>query len=1020
MYWSDEMFNIFGRDPQKPVPPINETYQLFTPESWKRVESAMENSLQTGKTYEVDAEILRPDGSKRWIIQRGDGERDEHGNTIRLWGTCQDITDRKQAEEDIIRLNKAVEASGEVMFMTDRQGIFTYVNKSFTRLYGYQPEEVMGKTTPRILKSGVQNSEAYDVFWHALLEKKIFKGELINRTKDGRQLHIESTSNSILGTDGSIIGFLAVQRDITERKHTEQLIADALAFNRALFESSSIGIITFNDAGDVTSVNSAVPKMIGGTREQLQQQNFHQLQSWKDSGVNEAATRVLRTGVGELIETSMVTTFGKNTWLSCRFEPFNHDRKRHLVMSITDISDRKRSEQRLKMQYNISRVLSESATVEAACPIILKSVLDAFGWDIGEFWLVDPAVNALRCAEFLAAEGFDGSEFEQAARQMIFPPGIGLCGEIWAERKPKWDRDFSKASNRPRNAMARKAGFQGAIGFPIMSGSQFIGVIMFGSSKIVDPDTDILQMFSTIGMQIGEFMEHKRADDNVKRNEEKYRTLFEESKDTIFIASPDGSILAVNPAGLDLLGYQSTEEIADFKIGKDLYWDPAERQSYLEILRLHGSVQDYELELKTRDGKKVVVLVNARAVYDDHNNVTLIRGTLRNVTAEKQLEQQFIQVQKLEGIGTLAGGIAHDFNNILGIIMGYLGLLETGTPSPELLKNSLEVMNTAVNRGTNLVKQILTFARQGDIVRGPLDVNIMTKEFIKMIKETFPKTIAIEFNLDTNLPLIMADPTQFHQILLNICVNARDAMPKGGRIMLTTGRVSGSSLRAIVQGNLSDAYLHLSISDTGVGMTPEIRAHVFEPFFTTKEKGKGTGLGLATVYGIVKHHNGHIIIESEPGKGSSVHLYFPLPAKMDEVSYPSKMQPENIRGNNETVFLIEDEELLLNLVKSLLEGHGYRVITAMNGEEAIHVYREHIGTIDLVLTDMDIPKLSGEQIYSVFRELNPAVKLIFASGFIEPEIKAEMFRRGARSFLEKPYRPMEILKSVREALDHKA
>ena len=206
----------------------------------------------------------------------------------------------------------------------------------------------------------------------------------------------------------------------------------------------------------------------------------------------------------------------------------------------------------------------------------------------------------------------------------------------------------------------------------------------------------------------------------------------------------------------------------------------------------------------------------------------------------------------------------------------------------------------------------------------------------------------------------------------------------------------------------------------GVGMTLEIRAHVFESFFTTKEKGKGTGLGLATVYGIVKHHNGHIIIESEPGKGSSVHLYFPLPAKMDEVSYPSKMQPENIRGNNETVFLIEDEELLLNLVKSLLEGHGYRVITAMNGEEAIHVYREHIGTIDLVLTDMDIPKLSGEQIYSVFRELNPAVKLIFASGFIEPEIKAEMFRRGARSFLEKPYRPMEILKSVREALDHKA
>jgi two-component system, cell cycle sensor histidine kinase and response regulator CckA len=974
--------------------------------------------LKTGEEN-ISRELMTDaHGNVRVLVTKKTLYTDKSGRKY-IVGVVRDVGERERAEEELVKLNKAVEASGEVIFMTDRNGVFTFVNNSFTHLYGYQPEEVMGKTTPKIIKSGAQTPDVYREFWSTLSEKKIFNGEFVNRTKDGRNVTVEASANPILDSSGNIIGFLAVQRDVTGRKQAEQMITDALSFNRTLLNSSSIGIIAFDETGEVKSVNEAAAKIIGGTREQVLTQNFHKLQAWKDSGLYDTATRVLMTGVGELIEASGPTSFGKRSWFSCRFEPFIHSGKKQLLLFISDVSDRKRSEQRLTMQYRISRILSESTTIEVATPKILKSVIDTFSWEVGELWLIDASVNALRCVEMVKAQDFDAREFEDVSRQMIFPSGIGLPGEIWAERRPKWDRDSSNLSNRPRTAIAQKIGLHSAIGFPILSGNQMLGVFMFNSSRVLEPDTEILQVFSTIGMQIGEFIEHKRADEDVKRNEEKYRTLFEESRDTIFIAEPDGRLIDVNPAGLRLFGYDAADDSSDFHLGRDLYWNPNDRELYLSIIRQRGHVQDYELDMRSKDGKKVVVLINAKAVHDGHGNITMIRGTLRNVTAQKQLEEQFIQVQKLEGIGTLAGGIAHDFNNILGIIMGYLGLLESGNPSPELLKNSLEVMNTAVNRGTNLVKQILTFARQTEILRGPLDVNVMIKEFIKMIKETFPKTITIDFDLDIQLPLILADPTQFHQILLNICVNSRDAMPRGGMMFFKTEKTAGSALRMIVPEAGADAYLHLRIADTGVGMNKEVKDRVFEPFFTTKEKGKGTGLGLATVYGIVKNHNGFIYIDSEPGKGSVFQLFFPLPTKMDETTYTFKPQAEIIAGKNETVFLIEDEELLVELVKSLLEGHNYRVLVAKDGEEAISVYRDNIEKIDLVLTDMDLPKYSGEQIFAIFRELNPDIKLIFASGFIEPEVKTEMFNRGARSFIEKPYRPAELLKSIRDVLDKK-
>ena len=333
------------------------------------------------------------------------------------------------------------------------------------------------------------------------------------------------------------------------------------------------------------------------------------------------------------------------------------------------------------------------------------------------------------------------------------------------------------------------------------------------------------------------------------------------------------------------------------------------------------------------------------------------------------------------------------------------------------MAKSLEIMTSAVDRGTKLVSQILTFARKSELNRGPLDVSVMIKEFSRMIAETFPKNIRIELDLRKSIPLILADATQFHQILLNIFVNARDAMPRGGVLTISTSIVSGSAVRGMFLDASNDKYLHLSISDTGQGMAIEVKNRIFEPFFTTKEKEKGTGLGLSTVYGIVKDHSGYIYVESEPGMGTRFHIYFPFPASSEILSSELLSTEGEVRGGTERILLVEDEELLVELVRTLLASQGYEVVVARDGMQAIEIYRASNGGFDLVLTDMDLPKLSGKELFDLLREMNPAVKLVFASGFVEPEMKAEMFSNGAKKFIEKPYRPAEMLRSIREALD---
>ncbi len=499
---------------------------------------------------------------------------------------------------------------------------------------------------------------------------------------------------------------------------------------------------------------------------------------------------------------------------------------------------------------------------------------------------------------------------------------------------------------------------------------------------------------------------------------ERYRRFFDEDIAAHYMTTPDGMILDCNGAFARLFGFSSKEEILEIN-ATSLFPMPGGRDRFINLIKENGRIERHEAEYVRRDGKKLYVVENAVGEFDATGNLVSIRGYLVDESNEKRLEGQLYQSQKLESLGTLVGGIAHDFNNILGVIVGHLGLLETRRSDPVKFAKSIEPIDKAARRGANMVRQLLTFARKVEIITESVRVGEIIEELVALLKETFPEKIVFSVQADQRLPSIHADPNQLHQVLLNLCVNARDAMLGGGTITITASRVDRSILSGRFREVEAEEYVLLKVSDTGTGMDTETLDHIFEPFFTTKNQGQGTGLGLPVVYGIMKAHHGFIDVDSKVGRGTTFSLYFPIPMQVVEAPVIPSGEMEIVRGRGETVLVVEDEEPLREFVVSVLGDNGYAVLPAADGAEALEVYRRHRDGVALVLLDMGLPKMTGAEVLAELRKINPGVKVIAASGYLEPEMKAGIFEAGAADFLPKPYRIVELLGKITMALKPK-
>ena len=383
--------------------------------------------------------------------------------------------------------------------------------------------------------------------------------------------------------------------------------------------------------------------------------------------------------------------------------------------------------------------------------------------------------------------------------------------------------------------------------------------------------------------------------------------------------------------------------------------------------------------------------------------------------AKKSLEVQLHQAQKLESLGTLASGIAHDINNILGIIIGHASLLEGQPADAPTIRKRVEAITKASMRVTNLVKQMLTFARKSDVHMDSVLLNDVVDEVAKLLHELLPRTIVVIPQLDNTLPPIQGDPTHVHQVILNLCVNARDAMPDGGELTISTYRESGEALRPEHPKATAEDYVVLSVADNGTGMDKEMQRRIFEPFFTTKGRDKGTGLGLSVVFGIMESHSGFVTVQSEPGKGSTFRCYFPLSAATKETVHVDTTT-HDISGGNETILVVEDEEMLRELLRTFLESKGYRVLTSADGEEALDIYTRHQKTIAVVVSDLGLPKFGGDELCRRLAKLNPGIRLIIASGYVDPAVRERMTQEGVREYVHKPYNPNELLSAIHTVL----
>jgi PAS domain S-box-containing protein len=498
-------------------------------------------------------------------------------------------------------------------------------------------------------------------------------------------------------------------------------------------------------------------------------------------------------------------------------------------------------------------------------------------------------------------------------------------------------------------------------------------------------------------------------------------TAFEQTLEAILVTDPVGIIQYVNPAFEQITGFTRKEAIGQNpRILNSGHQNAGFYEELWKTISTGGKWKGRFIN-KKKDGILFTDETSISPVLNEKGEITNYVGVKRDITSELSLQTQLTQAQKLEGIGTLASGIAHDFNNILGIIMGHTSLLDRVREDPNMYAESVAAIMKATQRGASLVKQIMLFARKTEPLLESVKVNVIIGEITKLLQETLPKTITISISLQQDLPAIVADSSQVHQVLLNLILNARDAMEKGGTLSISTRTIEGETVRSrfpkVTRDRVTRQYVQIEVTDTGIGMDESTRQRIFEPFFTTKGVGKGTGLGLAVVFGIVEYHHGFIDVQSARGEGTSFAVYFPIPVHTGEEIHASGKKLEDLPGGTETILIIEDEAVLMKLAKNILVSKGYAVLTAEDGMQGVELYRSHQKEIAVVLSDIGLPVFGGHDVFRKIRAINPEAKIIFASGFFDPETKSEMYKAGLKNFIQKPYMQNEVLQKIRETID---
>ena len=591
--------------------------------------------------------------------------------------------------------------------------------------------------------------------------------------------------------------------------------------------------------------------------------------------------------------------------------------------------------------------------------------------------------------------------------KLLYRPRSELLGR---RSEDIFDADFFRSSHELfKRVIATGKGedFEYSLSFP--EGERWF---LARVNRIEYPEGD-----KTVCLAIREISDRKHAERNLRISEEKFSKAFRAGPDAIVISTlDDGRILDVNYNFIRMTGFARGESVGRTSLDLGIWLNPKERDQMVAIVKRDGEVRDLEVRFSVKSGEVRNFQMSAHTI--ELEGTMCLISILRDVTERKALEEQLRQAQKMEAVGRLAGGVAHDFNNLLVGILGYSELLKKKVP-PGDLQRMTEEINSAAIRARDLTSRLLALSRRQVLQPRVFDFNALVRQAESLLRPVIGEDIHVEMRLDPAAGSVKADPAQLEQVVLNLALNARDAMPNGGTLAMETCNIEVNPAFARQHpGLIPGKYVRLRVVDTGRGMSPEVMAKIFEPFFTTKQAGVGGGLGLSTVYGIVKQSGGCVTVESEPGKGAAFGIYLPHASEIPARRIAEPPVVESLTGQG-TVLLVEDEPVVLRLARDLLAENGYRVLAASSGSDALSIARNETETIHMLITDVVMPEMSGPELADQMRKLRPAMRVLYMSGYTDDEVLCRKGLPENSAFLQKPFTPHQFLQKARATLGTK-
>jgi two-component system cell cycle sensor histidine kinase/response regulator CckA len=670
-----------------------------------------------------------------------------------------------------------------------------------------------------------------------------------------------------------------------------------------------------------------------------------------------------------------------------------------------------RHDERLRILHQIDRALLAAESPEAIAASALPPLREVLGVPRAIVNLFDLAAGEV---EWLAAAG---------RKRIHAGPGvrysIRLMGDVEALKggEPQFI-DVHALPPSPEVDALLASGVHAYAVVPMIARGELIGALSFGGESCSFSEEQ-MSIAKEAAAQFAIALMQARLNERVTRQAQELRSAFEDTNVAMVLTDINNRFVRVNAAFARMFGRTRDEmlgmSMADITHPDDLAESYARRQALLA-----GETSYFQVEKRYlhKDGRVLWGLTNVSLIRDDRGKPLQYVGQVQDITERKRLEEQFRQAQKMEAVGRLAGGVAHDFNNLLTIIFGYSEVLMARLPSDGPDRPLIQEIQTAAEQAAMLTRQLLAFSRKEVIEPEILDLNAIVADTAKMLCRLVGEDVRVSTVLSPALKPVRADAGQLEQVIMNLVVNARDAMPQGGKLTIETKNVELDEHYARLHADvMPGGYVMLAVSDNGCGMSQETQAHIFEPFFTTKEPGKGTGLGLATVYGIVKHTGGHIGVYSELGQGTTFKVY--LPPAQDGVSSGKSLHGDSHKPRgNETILLVEDEDAVREIARQALETQGYKVLEASDGGKALAISEEYSGTIDLIVTDVVMPGVGGRAVAETIRLHHPSIKTLYLSGYTDDAVVRHGILEAEVAFLQKPFTPTALACKVRQVLDH--